>query len=57
MCTAYNTYISDASVLVRKLSQLNPLSLAKRDNPRYFILRYGISCELAGCVQRPTVDS
>ncbi len=49
----------EAGVLVRKLSQLEltRLSLAKRANPRYFILLCGISCELAGCVQWPTVDS
>ncbi len=26
-------------------------------NPRYFIMLCGISCELAGCVHRPVVDS
>jgi hypothetical protein len=41
----------DAGVLVSKLSQLTPLSKAKRDNPMYFMLLYGISCELAGCVR------
>ncbi len=41
----------------QKLSQLTPLSKAKRANPRYFILLCGISSELAGCVHRPIVDS
>jgi hypothetical protein len=49
--------IPEAGVLVRKLSQLTPLSSAKRANPRYFILLCGISSELAGCVHRPIVDS
>ncbi len=48
---------SDAGVLVRKLSQLTPLTLAKRANPRYFIMLCGISCELDGCVHWPFVDS
>jgi hypothetical protein len=46
----------EAGVLVRKLSQLTPLSYAKQANPRYFIMLCGISCELAGYVQRPIVD-
>jgi hypothetical protein len=44
-------------VLVRKLSQVTLLSYAKRANPRYFIMLFGISCELAGCVHQPTMDS
>jgi hypothetical protein len=48
---------TQAGVLVRKLSQLTPLSQAKRANLRYFIKLCGISCELAGCVHRPIVDS
>ncbi len=48
---------TEAGVLVRKLSQLTPLSSAKRANPRYFIMFCGISCELAGRVHRPIVDS
>ncbi len=47
----------ETGVLVRKLSQLTLLSLAKWANPRYFILLCGISCELASCVHRPIVDS
>ncbi len=46
-----------AGVLVRKLSQLTPLSKAKLANPRYFVMLCGVSRELAGCVHRPTVDS
>jgi hypothetical protein len=38
----------DAGVLVRKFSQLTPLSYAKRANPGYFIMLCEISCELAG---------
>jgi hypothetical protein len=45
---------AEAGVLVRKLSQLIPLSSAKRG---YFIMFCGISCEKAGCVHRPIVDS
>ncbi len=45
----------EAEVLVRKLSQLNPLSKAKR--AKVFKMLCGISCELAGCVHRPIVDS
>ncbi len=48
---------TEAGVLVRKLSQLTPLSSAKRANPRYFITLCEISCELPGCVHRPIVDS
>ncbi len=44
------THSPKARVLVRKLSQLTPLSKAKRANPRYCKLLCGISCELAGCV-------
>jgi hypothetical protein len=47
----------EAGVFVRKLSQLTPLSYAKRANPRYFILLCEVSCELAGCVHRPIVYS
>jgi hypothetical protein len=47
----------EAVVLVRKLNQLIPLSLAKRANHRYFIVLCGISCELASCVHWPIVDS
>jgi hypothetical protein len=50
----------EAGVLVRKLRQLIPLGSVKRANPRCFIrfiLLCGISCELAGCVHRPIVDS
>jgi hypothetical protein len=53
----FMTYSTEAGVLVRKSSQLTSLSLAKRANPRYFIQLCGISCELAGCVNRPIVDS
>jgi hypothetical protein len=49
--------LTEAEVLVRKLSQLTPLSQAKRADPRYFIMLCGISCEKAGCVNRPIVDS
>jgi hypothetical protein len=48
---------SEAGVLVRKLSQLTPLSQAKRANPRYFIMLFEMSCELAGCEHWPIVDS
>jgi hypothetical protein len=48
---------TEAGVLIRKLSQLTPLRSAKRANPRYFIMLCGISCELAGCVHRPIMDS
>jgi hypothetical protein len=48
----FMTYSIEAGVLVRKLSQLTSLSLAKRANPRYFIQLCGISCQLAGCVNR-----
>jgi hypothetical protein len=48
---------TEAGVLVRKLRQPTPLSWAKRANPRCFILLFGISYELAGCVHRPSVDS
>ncbi len=34
----------EAEVLVRKLSQLTPLSSAKQATPRYFIMLCGISC-------------
>ena len=44
----------EAGVLVRKLSQLTLLSSAKRG---YFIKFCGISCELAGYVHCPIVDS
>jgi hypothetical protein len=37
----------EAEVLVRKFSQLTPLSEAKRANPKYFIKLCEISCELA----------
>ncbi len=50
------TTIPEAGVLVRKLSQLTPLSKAKQVNPRYFILLCEISCELASCVHRPIMD-
>jgi hypothetical protein len=50
-------HYTEAGVLVRKLSQLNPLRCAKWANPRYFMLLCGISCELAGFVHRPIVDS
>jgi hypothetical protein len=33
------------------------IETVKRANPRCFILLGGISCELAGCVHRPIVDS
>ncbi len=49
--------LSEAEVLVRKLSQLTPLSYAKRANLRYFIRLFGISCELAGCLHLPIMDS
>ncbi len=45
----------EAGVIVRKLSQLTPLSEAKQANPRYFILLCGINCELAGCGQQPVL--
>ncbi len=48
---------TEAGVLVRKLSQLTPLGYAKQTNPGYFIKLCGSSCELAGCVHRPIVDS
>ncbi len=41
----------------QKIESANPAQLAKRANPRYFILLCGISCELAGYVHRPIVDS
>ncbi len=47
----------EARVLVRKLRQLTLLSYAKRANPKNFIMLCGISCELAGYVHRPIVDS
>jgi hypothetical protein len=47
----------EVGVSVRKLSQLSLLSKAKRANPRYFIILCEISCELAGCVLWPIVDS
>ncbi len=53
----YANVCSEAGVLVRKISQLTPLSQAKRANPRYFILLCGIRRELPGCVHRPIVDS
>jgi hypothetical protein len=37
--------IPEAGVLVRKLSQLIPLSLTKRANPRYFIHRHIVDSE------------
>ncbi len=40
----------EAGVLAKKLSQLTPQA-----KPRFFILLCGISCELAGCVNRPFV--
>jgi hypothetical protein len=49
--------LSEAGVLVRNLRPLTPLSKAKQANPRCFILLCGISCELAGCVQRHIMDS
>jgi hypothetical protein len=48
---------TSAGVLARKLSQLIPLSEAKRANPRYFVLLCGIICDSAGRVHRPIVDS
>ncbi len=36
-----------AGVLVRKLSQLTPLSKAKQANPKYFSMLCGMSCELS----------
>jgi hypothetical protein len=48
---------AEAGVLVKKLSQLTPLSSAKRAKPKYFIMLCGISCELVSCVHRPIVDS
>ncbi len=51
-CTAGSC--AEEGVLVRKLSQLTPLSSAKQG---YFIMFCGISCELDGCVHRPIVDS
>jgi hypothetical protein len=47
----------EAGVLVRKLSQLTPLSEAEQANPRYFILLCGINCEFAGCGHQHIVDS
>jgi hypothetical protein len=55
-CLFFHKKTSEAGVLVRKLSQLTPLSEDKRANPKYFIVLCGISCEL-GCVYRPIVDS
>ncbi len=39
------------------VDKLTPLSLAKWDNPRCFILLCGISCGLAGCVHHSIVSS
>jgi hypothetical protein len=47
----------EVGVLVIKLSQLIPLSIAKRANPWYFVLFCGIRFELAGCVHRPIMGS
>ncbi len=57
VCATKSDTQSEAGVLVRKLSQPTPLSQAKRANPSYFTMLCGISCELAGCVHRPIVDS
>ncbi len=57
VCARKSDTQSEAGVLVRKLSQLTQLSQAKGANPSYFTMLCGISCELAGCVHRPIVDS
>ncbi len=56
-CLEGKMSLPKAGVLVRKLSQVTPLSLAKRAIPRYFIMLCGTSCELASCVHWPIVDS
>jgi hypothetical protein len=55
--TGKNLFMYRCGSFSQKIEPAYTAQLAKRANPRYFILLCGISCELAGCVCRPIVDS